>query len=81
MLNYYQFDKSIGNLVSNEMEIYFDMFGSLMKDVIACNVYGGLIVTKDESMSIGQNLKVLKQLGYPNEFTGCGCQGTIFCHS
>ena len=65
-------------MVANEMTIELDMFGSLMKNRVSCNVKGDFIITIKSNRLSMWNTKIMKKRFQPNQFTAKKCHRTIF---
>ena len=68
---------AIANMMTDEMAINLNVFGTIMEDIIVSNLYGTAIVTMEGSSTGMRNTHVKKQPLKPNELLHSISESTV----
>ena len=68
---------AIANMLTDEMAIDLNVFGTIMEDIIVSNLHGTAIVTMEGSSTRMRNTHVRKQLSKPNELLRSISESTV----
>lgn len=73
----YKFDHTTSELFTDEVNINFNVLGSMVKDVILCNINSTLIITIQCRNRI-RVIETIKKIGIPYELNYGGSKGSVF---